>query len=75
MAEVAAPGALPPARETALRGGAFSSAVRELLSYYISLEEYYMEESVAKVGWAGDARCFQLILRCRRLHGGRAAAA
>ncbi|PSC72320.1 conserved oligomeric Golgi complex subunit 4 isoform B [Micractinium conductrix] len=48
MAEVAAPGALPPARETALRGGAFSSAVRELLSYYISLEEYYMEESVAK---------------------------
>lgn len=45
-----APAPLPPARETALRGGAFNSAVRELLSYYISLEEYYMEESVAKVG-------------------------
>lgn len=27
--------------------------VRELLSYYISLEEYYMEESVAKAGRAG----------------------
>ena len=50
MGEVCAPGALPPARETALRGGAFNSAVRELLSYYISLEEYYMEESLTKVG-------------------------
>jgi hypothetical protein len=50
MAEVAAPDPLPPARETTLRGGAFNSAVRELLSYYIALEEYYMEESVAKVG-------------------------
>ncbi|KAL4441200.1 hypothetical protein ABPG77_011437 [Micractinium sp. CCAP 211/92] len=48
MGEVTAPAPLPPARETALRGGAFNSAVRELLSYYISLEEYYMEESVAK---------------------------
>jgi hypothetical protein len=53
MAEVAAPAPLPPARETALRGGSFNSAVRELLSYYISLEEYYMEESVAKVGGRG----------------------
>lgn len=54
MGEVTAPAPLPPARETALRGGAFNSAVRELLSYYISLEEYYMEESVAKVcGWGG----------------------
>lgn len=50
MGEVAAPAPLPPARETALRGGSFNSAVRELLSYYISLEEYYMEESTAKVG-------------------------
>ena len=49
MGEVSAPAPLPPARETALRGGAFNSAVRELLSYYISLEEYYMEESTAKV--------------------------
>ena len=53
MGEVAAPAPLPPARETALRGGAFNSAVRELLSYYISLEEYYMEESTAKVGVRG----------------------
>ena len=53
MGEVAGaggPGAAPAARETALRGGGFSSAVRELLSYYLALEEYYMEESVAKVG-------------------------
>lgn len=48
MAEAAAPAALPPARETALRGGALSTTLRELLSYYISLEEYYVEESVAK---------------------------
>lgn len=57
MGEVAAPAPLPAARETALRGGAFSSAVRELLSYYLSLEEYYMEESVAKVGRRGGAAC------------------
>jgi len=48
MAEAAAPAALPPAKETALRGGALSTGLRELLSYYISLEEYYVEESVAK---------------------------
>lgn len=48
LGEVAGPGGLPSARETALRGSAFSTAVRELLSYYLSLEEYYMEESVAK---------------------------
>jgi hypothetical protein len=48
MAEASAPSPLPPARETALRGGALSTTLRELLSYYISLEEYYVEESVAK---------------------------
>lgn len=70
MGEVCAPAALPPARETAMRGGAFNSAVRELLSYYISLEEYYMEESLAKVGWAGwhltalGAQQRQTRLRC-----------
>lgn len=48
MSEAAAPSPLPPARETALRGGALSTTLRELLSYYISLEEYYVEESVAK---------------------------
>ena len=48
MGEAAAPSPLPPARETALRGGALSTTLRELLSYYISLEEYYVEESVAK---------------------------
>ncbi|KAL6780593.1 COG4 [Auxenochlorella protothecoides x Auxenochlorella symbiontica] len=36
------------AREASIRGGGFAAAVRELLSHYISLEEYYMEESVAK---------------------------
>ena len=45
-----APAALPASHETALRGGPFNSAVRELLSYYLSLEEYYMEETTAKVG-------------------------
>jgi hypothetical protein len=48
MAEASAPSPLPPARETALRGGALSTTLRELLSYYISLEEYYVEESIAK---------------------------
>ena len=56
MGEVCAPATLPPARETAMRGGAFNSAVRELLSYYISLEEYYMEESLAKVGRGAGSR-------------------
>ena len=67
MGEVCAPGALPPARETALRGGAFNSAVRELLSYYISLEEYYMEESLAKVGCMGQHMAWGVVgslLRC-----------
>lgn len=48
MAEAAAPSALPPSRETSLRSGAMSTTLRELLSFYISLEEYYVEESVAK---------------------------
>lgn len=67
MGEITAPAPLPPARETALRGGAFNSAVRELLSYYISLEEYYMEESVAKVGvGAGGGRARGGVGRWRR---------
>jgi conserved oligomeric Golgi complex subunit 4 len=48
MAEAAAPSPLPPSRETSLRGGQLATSLRELLSYYISLEEYYIEESVAK---------------------------
>ena len=48
MAEAAAPNALAPAMETSVRGGTFGSSMRELLSYYISLEETYVEESVAK---------------------------
>jgi hypothetical protein len=55
MAEAAAPSPLPPARETALRGGGLSSALRELLAHYISLEEYYVEESVAKAVRIDDA--------------------
>ena len=48
MGEAAAPSPLPSARETSLRGGPLSTSLRELLSYYIALEEYYVEESVAK---------------------------
>ena len=48
MADAAAPNTLSPSLETSIRGGAFGSCLREVLSYYISLEEYYVEESVAK---------------------------
>lgn len=48
MAEAVAPSNLPPSKETSLRGGSLATMLRELLSYYISLEEYYVEESVAK---------------------------
>lgn len=48
MADAAAPNTLSPSLETSVRGGALSSSLRELLSYYISLEEYYLEESVSK---------------------------
>lgn len=48
MSDAAAPNALAPALETSVRGGPFGSSMREVLSYYISLEEVYVEESVAK---------------------------
>jgi conserved oligomeric Golgi complex subunit 4 len=48
MVGASAPAPLPPARETALRGGGFHTTVRELGSYYLSLEEYFMEESINK---------------------------
>ncbi len=48
MAEAASPNALAPAMETTVRGGPFGSSMREVLSYYISLEEVYVEESVIK---------------------------
>jgi hypothetical protein len=48
MVGASAPAPLPPARETALRGGGFHTTVRELGSYYLSLEEYFMEESISK---------------------------
>lgn len=48
MADAAAPNTLSPSIETSVRGGPFGSSMREILSYYISLEEYYIEESVAK---------------------------
>lgn len=38
----------PQQREASLRGGGFATAVRELLSQYLTLEEYYVDESVAK---------------------------
>ncbi|CAK0785054.1 hypothetical protein CVIRNUC_008259 [Coccomyxa viridis] len=47
------------ARETAFRGGAFNMAVRELVSYYMALEEFYLEENVEKAiaidEWSPDA--------------------
>ena len=30
------------------RGGQFNVAVRELINYYVAMEEYYMEENVNK---------------------------
>lgn len=48
MADAASPNTLSPSIETSIRGGLFGSCMREILSYYISLEEYYIEESVAK---------------------------
>jgi hypothetical protein len=32
----------------ACRGGAFNQAVRELVSYYVAMEEFCMEANVAK---------------------------
>jgi hypothetical protein len=56
MGEAAAPAPLPPGRETALRGGGLAAALRELLSHYISLEEYWVEEAVAKAVTIDEAR-------------------
>lgn len=48
MADLVAPNPLSPIRETSFRGGQLNVSVRELLGYYIALEEYYMEENVKK---------------------------
>lgn len=48
MGDAAAPNAISPSLETSVRGGSMSSSLREVMSYYISLEEYYIEESVSK---------------------------
>eukprot|EP00889_Picochlorum_renovo_P004652 jgi/Picre1/31682/NNA_007033.t1 len=48
MVDAAAPNDVSPSLETSVRGGDFGSSLREILSYYISLEEYYVEESVSK---------------------------
>lgn len=48
MADAASPNTLSPSIETSVRGGPFGSSMRDILSYYISLEEYYIEESIAK---------------------------
>lgn len=48
MADAASPNTLSPSIETSVRGGPFGSCMRDILSYYISLEEYYIEESVSK---------------------------
>lgn len=46
MAEATAPEPLGAARENAFRSGMFNQTVRELLSYYIQMEEYYMDRNV-----------------------------
>lgn len=48
MGEARAPSALSPSHETSLRSGQLATSLRELLSYYISLEEYYVEGGVLK---------------------------
>ncbi|MEW5310383.1 MAG: hypothetical protein WDW38_002186 [Sanguina aurantia] len=40
-----APAPLNAVRETSFRSGAFNVAVREMLGYYMTLEEYYMDET------------------------------
>lgn len=35
-------------RENAFRGGQFNCTVREVIGYYITMEEYYVEEMVNK---------------------------
>ncbi len=56
LGQMCSPLTLAPVRETALRGGPFNSGVRELLSYYITLEEYFMEVC-AYIGMQSDCRC------------------
>lgn len=46
MAEATAPEPLGAARENTFRSGMFNQTVRELLSYYIQMEEYYMDRNV-----------------------------
>ncbi|CAD7704433.1 unnamed protein product [Ostreobium quekettii] len=48
MADAVAPKTLSPVRETSFRGGQLSVSARELTGYYVTLEEYYMEENVRK---------------------------
>ncbi|GIL67932.1 hypothetical protein Vafri_21202, partial [Volvox africanus] len=43
----AATGHLPAAREAAFRSGAFNLSLRELLSRYVALEEYYLDETAS----------------------------
>lgn len=48
MALLCEPAPLPAARHNAFRSSGFSVAVRELLNYYVALEEFVMEEDVSK---------------------------
>ncbi|MEW5307113.1 MAG: hypothetical protein WDW36_009530 [Sanguina aurantia] len=45
MRAAIAPAPLNAVRETSFRSGAFNVAVREMLGYYMTLEEYYMDET------------------------------
>ena len=46
MSEATAPESLGAARENSFRSGVFNQTVRELVSYYIQMEEYYMDRNV-----------------------------
>jgi hypothetical protein len=48
MQAAAAPRALPAAASESLRTGALGSSLRELQASYVVLEEYYMQQGVAK---------------------------
>lgn len=51
MAACLAPKPLGAARENGFRSGGFNVAVRELIAFYVNMEEFYVEENVDKVGF------------------------
>ncbi|KAK9830013.1 hypothetical protein WJX72_009198 [[Myrmecia] bisecta] len=59
MSGAVAPKALGASRENTFRSGQFNVVVRELIAYYINMEEFYLEQNVEKAvridEWAGEA--------------------